>query len=155
MSKTIDLTISDRVAIGRYINLIRCTIPIRLVIDEFNDKFVPTLDELKKAGAVIEMGKLAEVKDDFVKSYNADDVPAVIKKGIEEYIAELTTRCSETRSRIQTRFNDVNIRLQALQMGLISSRGVEVQYLEAPKDAVITMKDQTVIQSFASIWGSK
>lgn len=48
MSKTIDLTISDRVAIGRYINLIRCTLPIRLVIDEFNDKFVPTMDELKR-----------------------------------------------------------------------------------------------------------
>ena len=52
----------------------------------------------------------------------------------EEYIAELTTRCSETRSRIQTRSNDVNIRLQALQMGLISSRGVEVQYLEGCGD---------------------
>lgn len=89
MSKTIDLTISDRVAIGRYINLIRCTIPIRLVIDDFNDKFVPTMAELKKAGAVIEMGTLAEVKDDFVKSFDADDVPAVIKNGIEEYIAEL------------------------------------------------------------------
>lgn len=89
MSKTIDLTISDRVAIGRYINLIRCTIPIRLVIDEFNDKFVPTMDELKKAGAVIEMGKLVELKDDFVKSYDADDVPSVLKKGIEDYIAEL------------------------------------------------------------------
>lgn len=89
MSKTIDLTISDRVAIGRYINHIRCTIPIRLAIDDFNDKFVPTMDELKKAGAVVEMGTLAEVKDDFVKSYDADDVPAVIRKGIEDYLAEL------------------------------------------------------------------
>ena len=35
------------------------------------------------------MGKLVEVKDDFVTSYDADDVPAVIKKGIEDYIAEL------------------------------------------------------------------
>jgi hypothetical protein len=88
MSKTIDLTISDRVAIGRYINLIRCTLPIRLVIDDFNDKFVPTMDELKKAGAVIEGGQLAEIKNDFVRSYSEDDVPAVIKKGIEDFIAE-------------------------------------------------------------------
>jgi hypothetical protein len=89
MSKTIDLTISDRVAIGRYVNLIRCTIPIRLVIDEFNDKFVPTAEELKKAGAVIEMGKLAKIKDDFVKSFTDEDVPQVIRDGIAEFIEKL------------------------------------------------------------------
>lgn len=89
MSKTIDLTISDRIAIGRYINLIRCTIPIRLVIDDFNDKFVPTAEELKKAGAVIEMGKLAQIKDDFVKSFTDEDVPKVIKEGIADFVEKL------------------------------------------------------------------
>ena len=89
MSKTIDLTISDRIAIGRYVNLIRCTIPIRLVIDEFNDKFVPTAEELKKAGAVIEMGKLAKIKDDSVKSFTDEDVPQVIRDGITDFIEKL------------------------------------------------------------------
>lgn len=89
MSKNIELTISDRVAIGRYINLIRCTIPIRLAIDEFNDKFVPTAEELKKAGAVIEMGKLASITNDFVKTFSEDDVPKVIKDGIADFIDKL------------------------------------------------------------------
>ena len=38
-------------------------------------------------------------------------------------------------------------------MGLISSKGVNVQYLEAPQDAVITLADRSAIQSLASIWG--
>ena len=34
-----------------------------------------------------------------------------------------------------------------------SSKGVNVQYLDAPQDAVITMADASFIQSLASIWG--
>lgn len=81
-----DLSISERLDIGRYINLIRCTIPIRLSIDEFYDKFIPSADELRRAGAVIESGRLAEIKDNFVKSYNRDDVPACIRDGISEFV---------------------------------------------------------------------
>lgn len=89
MSNTIDLTMSERLAIGRYVNLIRCTIPIRLVIDDFNDKFVPSADEIKKSGAKIEMGKLVSIKDDFVKSFSKDDVPEVLRAGISEFISGL------------------------------------------------------------------
>ncbi len=74
--------------------------------------------------------------------------------GREERISELTVMCGETRNAIQSQSNDVNIRQEAVRMGLISSKGVAVQYLEGPRDAVITLKDQTVIQSFASIWGN-
>ena len=42
---------------------------------------------------------------------------------------------------------------QAVLLGLISSRGVDVEYLSAPTDAVITLSDNTVISSLASIWG--
>ena len=49
--------------------------------------------------------------------------------------------------------SDVNIHQEAVRMGMISSQGVKVQYLEAPQDAVITLADQSVVQSFASIWG--
>ncbi len=72
----------------------------------------------------------------------------------EERIAELTLLCSETSNAIKAQSNDVNIRQEAVRMGLISSKGVAVQYLEGPKDAVITLKDQTAIQSIASIWGN-
>lgn len=72
----------------------------------------------------------------------------------EARISELTVLCSDTRSAIQAQSNDVNIRQEAVRIGLISSKGVKVQYLEGPKDAVITMKDQTAIQSIASIWGN-
>lgn len=71
----------------------------------------------------------------------------------EARISELTVLCSETRSAIQAQSNDVNIRTEAVRIGLISSKGAKVQYLEGPKDAVITMKEQTAIQSIASIWG--
>lgn len=72
----------------------------------------------------------------------------------EKEIEELTLACSETSNEIKTQSNDVNIRSEARRMGLTSSKGEAVQYLEAPKDAVITLKDQTAIQSIASIWGN-
>ncbi|MDD6051553.1 MAG: hypothetical protein PUC00_09880 [Clostridiales bacterium] len=73
----------------------------------------------------------------------------------EASVSELTAQCERTRSAIQAQSNDVNIRKEAVRMGLISSKGVAVHYLEAPSDAVITtMRDQSVIQSIASIWGN-
>lgn len=74
-------------------------------------------------------------------------------QGREERISELTVKCGDTRDAIKAQSNDVNIRQEAVRMGLISSKGVAVEYLEGPTDAVITLKDQTVVQSFASIWG--
>ena len=73
--------------------------------------------------------------------------------GKQDRISELTVACNITRNSISSQSNDVNIRQEAVRMGLISSRGVDVEYLEGPTDAVITLKDQSVIQSLASIWG--
>ena len=66
---------------------------------------------------------------------------------------ELNETSSVTLSEIARRSSGVNIRQEAVRMGLISSKGVNVHYLEAPADAVITLPDQTAIQSLASIWG--
>ncbi len=71
----------------------------------------------------------------------------------QDRIATLTGECANTERAIASQSNDVNIRQEAVRMGLISSKGVHVQYLEAPQDAVITMAEQSVIQSLASIWG--
>lgn len=71
----------------------------------------------------------------------------------EDRINVLTVECARTKNDIALQSNDVNIRQEAVRMGLISSKGVAVQYLEAPKDAVITLPESTVIQSLASIWG--
>ena len=68
-------------------------------------------------------------------------------------IATLTGDCANTERAIASQSNDVNIRQEAVRMGLISSKGVKVQYLEAPQDAVITLADRSAIQSLASIWG--
>jgi len=71
----------------------------------------------------------------------------------QERIATLTGECANTERAIASQSNDVNIRQEAVRMGLINSKGVSVQYLEAPQDAVITLADASVIQSLASIWG--
>ena len=71
----------------------------------------------------------------------------------QDRIATLSGECANTERAIASQSNDVNIRQEAVRMGLISSKGVNVQYLEAPQDAVITLADQSVIQSLASIWG--
>ena len=72
---------------------------------------------------------------------------------VQARINVLTVECANTERAIATQSNDVNIRQEAVRMGLISSKGVNVQYLEAPQDAVITMAEASVIQSLASIWG--
>ncbi len=71
----------------------------------------------------------------------------------QDRINTLTAECAGTRSAIAAQSNDMNIRQEAVRLGLISSRGVDVEYLQGPADAVITLKDQSVIQSLASIWG--
>ncbi|MBQ3156041.1 MAG: hypothetical protein IJB81_03820 [Clostridia bacterium] len=68
-------------------------------------------------------------------------------------ISVLSVECGRTEANIRSQSNDVNIRQEAVRMGLISSKGVAVQYLDAPQDAVISMSDQTAVQSLASIWG--
>lgn len=71
----------------------------------------------------------------------------------QDRISVLTAECAQTERDIASQSNDVNIRQEAVRLGLISSKGVNVQYLEAPADAVISMPESTVIQSLAAIWG--
>jgi len=69
-------------------------------------------------------------------------------------VDELEVACGVTQWEIASQSNDVNILQEAVRMGLINAKGVSVHYLEAPSDAVITLGDQTAIQSLASIWGN-
>ena len=71
----------------------------------------------------------------------------------QDRINVLTTECYHTERAIAAQSNDVNIRQEAVRLGLISSKGVSIHYLQAPTDAVITLSEQTSIQSLASIWG--
>lgn len=71
----------------------------------------------------------------------------------QDRIEVLKVECAKTEAAIAAQSNDVNIRQEAVRMGLISSKGVNVEYLEVPQDAVITLADQSGAQSFASIWG--
>ncbi len=68
-------------------------------------------------------------------------------------VLTLASECWKVETAIAAQSNDMNIRQEAVRMGLISSKGVAVEYLEAPADAVITLPEQTAIQSLASIWG--
>ena len=69
-------------------------------------------------------------------------------------ITVLEVQCGQTRDQIATQSNDVNIRQEAVRMGLISSKGVRVNYLQAPTDAVITLTGTSGITALASIWGN-
>ncbi len=71
----------------------------------------------------------------------------------QDRISVLSVACADTQREIAAQSNDVNIRQEAVRLGLISSKGVDVQYLDAPADAVITLPEQMSIQSLASIWG--
>ncbi len=81
-----------------------------------------------------------------------DDVQSAINSK-QDRISVLTGECANTERAIASQSNDVNIRQEAVRMGLISSKGAKVQYLEAPQDAVITLADRSAIQALASIWG--
>ncbi len=71
----------------------------------------------------------------------------------QAYVAELKVECKQTEDKIITQSSDVNISQGANLLGMVKVRSANVHYLEAPADAVITMADQTAVQSFASIWG--
>ena len=72
----------------------------------------------------------------------------------QDRISILEAQCGVTRNDIAAQSNDVNIRQEAVRMGLISSKGVSVHYLEAPKDAVITLTGVGGVTALASIWGN-
>lgn len=71
----------------------------------------------------------------------------------QDRISVLQVECDRTNQAIAAQSNDVNIRQEAVRMGLISSKGVTVNYLQAPQDAVITLAGQSGISSLAAIWG--
>ncbi len=68
-------------------------------------------------------------------------------------INQLTTSCQDLRSDIAYTSGDVNVRLIAGQLGMVSARGQQVTYLETPTDAVITLADTSSILSLANVWG--
>lgn len=68
-------------------------------------------------------------------------------------MAQLKVECDAITLAIASQSSDMNIRQEAVRIGLISSSGVNEIYLDPPQDAVITIADATVIQSLASIWG--
>ena len=72
----------------------------------------------------------------------------------QDTINALETKCTSVQNDIDALADSMNIRKEALRIGLISSRGVQVEYLDAPVNAVITQTDQTAIQALASIWGN-
>lgn len=67
----------------------------------------------------------------------------------------LHRQCQNLEVEIAEQSGDVNIRLEAMQLGLVSSRGKQVEYLQGPQDAVITLADNTTILSLASLWGQQ
>lgn len=81
----------------------------------------------------------------------SDIVNAINRKN--DRVLTLAAECSRVKTNIAAQSNDMNIRKQAVLLGLISSRGVNVEYLAAPTDAVITLPESTGISSLASIWG--
>jgi len=72
----------------------------------------------------------------------------------KDRIAVLEVQCGKTRNDIDAQSDDINIRQEAVRMGLINAKGVSVHYLEAPKDAVITLTGASGITALASIWGN-
>lgn len=87
-----------------------------------------------------------------VRMDQLNDVQSAVERK-QDRVNELTVECAAIELDIASKSNDMNIRQEAVRMGLISSMGVNVQYLDPPQDAVITMAEQSVIQSLASIWG--
>lgn len=80
----------------------------------------------------------------------SDILNAIERKN--DRVLTLSSECIRVRNDIAAQSNDMNIRKQAVLLGLISSRGVDVEYLSAPDNAVI-LPDSTTISSLASIWG--
>lgn len=71
----------------------------------------------------------------------------------ETRVKELNTTANETISEIARRSSGVNIRQEAGRIGLMSSRGMDVKFLEVPEDATIGPGTLTTTQDMANIWG--
>lgn len=70
----------------------------------------------------------------------------------ESRIVELENTASSTWSEITRRSSGVNIRQEASRIGLKSSRGMDVTYLEVPEDATIGPGTVSTTQDMAYVW---
>ncbi len=61
--------------------------------------------------------------------------------------------CTELNSQIDRMETEVNVRLMARQLGMVSSRDAQVTWLQAPADAYITFDEGPAITALANIWG--
>ena len=68
-------------------------------------------------------------------------------------ISTLSADCALMKSDIAAQSGDLNIRKEALLMGMMASTGVPVNYLQAPENADFSFDGNTTILSLASIWG--
>lgn len=69
-------------------------------------------------------------------------------------IEELTIANADAKGQIAARCNDVSIRKEAVRLGLISSKGVDVIYLTAPDNAIITPANTTAAQVLVASAGN-
>ena len=65
----------------------------------------------------------------------------------------LKVSCIQVRDDILTESDGVLVRQKALQLGMIDSAGVQVRTLQEPQDADITLAEQALPYTLASIWG--
>nr|MBR4281283.1 hypothetical protein [Clostridia bacterium] len=65
----------------------------------------------------------------------------------------LRAACKQTRENILQESDGVLVRQKALLLGMIDSAGVEVRTLQEPQNADITLAEQVLPLSLASIWG--
>ena len=65
----------------------------------------------------------------------------------------LKVSCIQVRDDILTESDGVLVRQKALQLGMIDSTGVQVRTLQEPQDADITLAEQALPYTLASIWG--
>lgn len=82
---------------------------------------------------------------------------AAVSKRLAQQAARMETLSEEanaTLSEIAYRSNGVNIRQEASRIGLKSSRGMSVEYLEVPVDAVIGPGAVGTVQDMANVWGN-
>ena len=82
---------------------------------------------------------------------------AAVSKRLAQQTARIETLSEEantTLSEIANRSNGVNIRQEASRIGLRSSRGMSVEYLDVPVNAVIGPGAVGTVQDLASVWGN-
>lgn len=65
----------------------------------------------------------------------------------------LAIEANTTLNEITLQSNGVNIRQEATRIGLMSSRGVVVEYLNVPEDAVFSPGTAGGTQDLAAVWG--